>query len=143
MRLRPFRYDRRRDSMAKLTQIADGVFVAGQIAPEEVAGLAAQGIRTIINNRPDGEEFGQPSAAEVRQEAERAGLAYTQIPVTTGSIGPADVAAMDRAIRESAGPVLAHCRSGTRSYLLWALAEIANGRVSAPEVVARGASQGF
>src|SRR4051794_20485827 len=108
MRLRPFRYHRRRDSMAKLTQIADGVFVAGQIAPEEVAGRAAQGTRTIITNRPDGEERGKPSAAEVGKEAEKAGLAYVQIRVTTGSIGPADVAAMDRAISESAGPVLAH-----------------------------------
>jgi sulfide:quinone oxidoreductase len=143
MKLRQFHYHRRKVSMAKLTQIADGVFVAGQIAPEEVAGLAAQGIRTIINNRPDAEEPGQPSAAEVRHEAEQAGLGYTQIPVTTGSIGAAEVAAMDRAIRESAKPVLAHCRSGTRSYLLWAAGQVANGGAGAAEIVARGAAQGF
>jgi sulfide:quinone oxidoreductase len=129
--------------MAKLTQIADGVFVSGQIMPDEVAGLAAQGIRTIVNNRPDGEEPGQPSAEEVRNEAEKAGLAYVRIPVTMGAIEAADVAAMDRAIRESPKPVLAHCRSGTRSYLLWAAAQVVNDGASAPEFVARGAAQGF
>ena len=136
--------------MDKLTQIADGVFVAGQIAPEEVPGLAAQGIRTIVNNRPDGEEPGQPSAEEVRHEATQAGMIYQQIPVTTGSITADDVAAMDRAIRTGVKPILAHCRSGTRSYLLWAAAQLTHGGgdgggagLSAEEIVARGAAQGF
>ena len=48
------------------------------------------------------------------------GLAYVHIPVVIGAIGTADVAAFDTAIRESPNPIVAHCRTGTRSYLLWA-----------------------
>src|SRR3546814_548824 len=94
-------------------ELRPGIAVAGQPAKPDIAALAGLGYRTIINNRPDGEEPGQLTAAEARAEAERLGLTYVHIPVTGATIGRADVEAFARAVRESPQPVVAPCRSGT------------------------------
>ena len=106
-----------------IRQLDDKTLVSGQIAPEEVAGLAAQhGFTMLVNNRPDGEDEGQPLAHDIEEAAAAAGIAYRHIPVFRG-IGPADVDAMQEAMRAAGdGKVLAFCRSGTRSALTWALA---------------------
>lgn len=101
-------------------------FVAGQIRPEDVLGLAAAGIGTIVNNRPDGEEAGQPAAAEIEAAARAAGLGYRHIPVS-GALAPDRVEAMAAVLEQAEGKVLAFCRSGTRSAFLWALAEASRG----------------
>jgi uncharacterized protein (TIGR01244 family) len=99
----------------------DQVMVCGQVAVEDVAGLPAQGVAMLINNRPDGEEPGQPAAGDIEGAAERAGIAYRHLPIIRG-IGPADVAAMQLAFEEAGeGKVLAFCRAGTRSALVAAL----------------------
>ena len=101
------------------------VMVSGQIAPHEVAGLAEQGITILVNNRPDGEEAGQPLAADIEAAAEQAGIAYRFVPIIRG-IGPADIEAMQEAWREAeGGKLLAFCRSGTRSAFACALGDIA------------------
>lgn len=100
---------------------------------------AAQGIRLIVNNRPDGEEPGQPSSADIEAAARAAGLDYRHIPVA-GGFTPEQVEAMARALER--GPVLAFCRSGTRSTFLWALARSARG-VPAGESVAAAAAAGY
>ncbi|HET8726374.1 MAG TPA: TIGR01244 family sulfur transferase, partial [Alphaproteobacteria bacterium] len=105
--------------MSSPKEIAPGIAVTAQPDAAGIAGLAGQGFRTIINNRPDGEESGQIPASVARSETERLGLVYVHIPVTSGTITAADVAAFDRAVRESPKPIVAHCRSGTRTYLLW------------------------
>jgi uncharacterized protein (TIGR01244 family) len=115
------------------------VLVAGQIRPSDLAEAAASGIRTIVNNRPDGEEPGQPLAAEIEAAAQAAGLAYRHIPVA-GGFSDAQVEAMAEALGE--GPVLAFCRSGTRSTWLWALARARLGD-DAEELAARAASAGY
>lgn len=100
-------------------------FVAGQIRPEDVPGLAAGGIGTIVNNRPDGEEPGQPAAAEIEAAARAAGVGYRFIPVA-GGFAPGQIEAMADAL-EADGKLLAFCRTGTRSAFLWALAEARRG----------------
>ncbi|HKC01817.1 MAG TPA: TIGR01244 family sulfur transferase [Sphingomicrobium sp.] len=112
-----------------IRQLDDRTLVSGQIRPEEVAGLAEQrGITMLINNRPDGEESDQPLASAIEAAAEAAGISYRHIPIIRG-IGPADVEAMQEALRETGeGQVLAFCRSGTRSALTWALAVRGEGR---------------
>src|SRR5262249_22522321 len=95
--------------------------VAGQISPDDVATAAAQGIRTIINNRPDGEQPGQPTSAEIEAAATAAGLGYAHIPVDHSGFSMEQVEAMTAALEQPA-PALAFCRSGTRSTFLWALA---------------------
>jgi uncharacterized protein (TIGR01244 family) len=111
-----------------IRQLDDRTLVSGQIAPHEVAGLAEQhGVTVLVNNRPDFEEPGQPLAAEVEAAAEAAGIAYRFVPIIRG-IGPADVEAMQHALREAeGGKLLAFCRSGTRSALAVSLAHRENG----------------
>ena len=81
----------------------------------------------LVNNRPDGEEAGQPLASEIEEAAAEAGIAYRFVPIIRG-IGPADVEAMQEALREADdGKLLAFCRSGTRSALVCALAHREEG----------------
>jgi len=88
---------------------------------------AAQRFRAIINNRPDGEEPGQPSSAEIEAEAKRLGLQYRHIPIVPGQFPDDSVRAFANALTELEGPVFAFCRTGTRSTSLWALTEAARG----------------
>src|SRR4051794_41940670 len=85
-----------------IRRLDDRTLVSGQIAPDEVAGLAGQGITMLVNNRPDGEEAGQPMAADLEAAAEQAGIAYRHVPIIRG-IGPADVEAMQEAIGAAGG----------------------------------------
>lgn len=103
-----------------MRRLEEGMFVSGQIAAEDVPALAAQGVRMIINNRPDGEAPGQPEGEEIARAAQAAGLAYRYIPIR--QLEPAAVEATAAALAEADGPVLAFCASGTRSTFLWALA---------------------
>ena len=93
-----------------------------QIAPEDLPAIAAQGFRSVISNRPDGEEPGQPSAEALRQAAEAAGLAFAHVPVVGGAISDQDVADFREALADLPQPVFGFCRTGTRTTTLWALA---------------------
>lgn len=100
--------------------------VSGQIRPDEIARLKESGVTMIVNNRPDGEEPGQPRASEIEAAAESAGIAYRFVPIQRG-IGPADVECMREAIEAAEGKMLAFCRSGNRSALAWAVARREQG----------------
>jgi uncharacterized protein (TIGR01244 family) len=100
--------------------VTDHIAVSPQIAPADVSRAAGEGFALVINNRPDGEEPGQPPGATIEAEARAAGLAYVHIPVV-GRPTPDQVARMREAIDGSPGKVLAYCRSGTRSVTTWAL----------------------
>ena len=110
-----------------IRKIDEQISVAPQIAPEDVAAFADAGFKAIVNNRPEAEELGQPTGAIIRAAAEAAGLAYTEIPVTHAGFSATQVEAMAKALEGAGGPVLAYCRSGTRSCNLWALAEASRG----------------
>ena len=113
--------------MTDFKQLDDKVMVSRQITIAEVEEARRRGVRLIINNRPDGEEPGQPTAAEIGQAARAAGIEYRTIPVDHSGFRPDQVAAMGQALAESDGPVLAFCRSGMRSTALWALSERQKG----------------
>src|SRR5712672_797525 len=102
-----------------LAELAPGLSAAGKLDPADIEALAAAGVRTIVNNRPDNEDPGQLPAAEARRLAEAHGIAYHHIPFTAATLSRADVDAFAAAMRDASGPVVAHCRSGTRSTLLW------------------------
>lgn len=128
--------------MADIRRIDDRISVAPQIRPEELSDIAALGFVAIVNNRPDDEEGGQPSGDEIAAAAAEAGLSYTAIPVTHAGVSANQVEAMAAAIAAAHGPVLAYCRSGTRSCNLWALAEASEG--GEPEALVRkGAGAGY
>lgn len=96
--------------------------VAGQIAPEHIAEIKAAGYRSVICNRPDGEQPGQPSVASVRAAAEAAGLGFRHIPVSGGVFPPEAIRATAAALNELEGPIFAYCRSGARSTTLFTMA---------------------
>lgn len=111
-----------------IRHINESISVAPQIAVEQVAEIAAAGFKTIVNNRPDDEDAGQPSGDAIRAAAEAAGLNYVAIPVTHAGFSHPQIDAMTQALVDAEGPVLAYCRSGTRSCNLWALAAAKAGR---------------
>ena len=105
------------------TRITPEFSVSPQIAVADVADIKAQGFRSIVCNRPDGEDAGQPPVAVIRAEAERLGLGFAFVPVVSGGILPEDVAEFREALDELPGPVLAYCRSGTRCRNLYGMAQ--------------------
>lgn len=96
--------------------------VSPQISIDDVAHAAKLGFRSIICNRPDGEETGQLSSAPIASAAASASLGFAYVPAQSGAITGNDVAAMSRALKNLPGPVLAYCRSGARSTKLWEVA---------------------
>ncbi|MBM3545449.1 MAG: TIGR01244 family phosphatase [Alphaproteobacteria bacterium] len=128
--------------MPRTTEIAPGLFVAAQLNAADVPQLAEEGFRTIINNRPDGEESAQPPASVVRDEAKHHDIAYIYQPVSTSAIAAKDVAELERNIASAAKPIVAHCRSGTRTYLMWATGQALKGKDPAA-LVAEAATKGY
>ena len=124
-----------------MRRLDEHVSVAGQVDPAQVPSLAASGVTLIVNNRPDGEDPGQPTSAELEAAARAAGIGYRHIPVS-GGISPDQVAAMRQALEGTEGQVLAFCRVGMRSAFLWALARASAGED--PETLVRaGAEAGY
>src|SRR5579863_6260254 len=119
-----------------------GLSAAGKLDRNDIGALAEAGVRTIVNNRPDGEDPGQLPAAEARRIAEGHGIAYHHIPVTGPSLSRADVDAFAAVLANAPQPIVAHCRSGTRSALLWALTRLRQGADPAA-LVAEAARHGI
>jgi uncharacterized protein (TIGR01244 family) len=128
--------------MSDFRRVTDDFTTAPQISVADVAEAARQGFKTIINNRPDGEAPGQPTSAEMEAAARSAGLAYHHIPVTGGPT-PAQVEQTQALLAEAEAPVLAFCRSGTRSIVTWSLSQAQSGEKSRSELVALGRDAGY
>ncbi|WP_432201689.1 TIGR01244 family sulfur transferase [Erythrobacter sp. W53] len=126
--------------MSDFRKLSDTVFASPQITPDIIGEAKELGITTIINNRPDDEEAGQPAGGEIEAAAQAAGMDYVAIPVTSAGFSEPQVEAMTEALAGPQGKVLAFCRSGTRSTLLWSLAQAAAGKdPDAITAAARGA----
>lgn len=108
-------------------QITETVFASPQIDIGAIAEAKTMGITRIINNRPEDESDDQTPGAQIEAAAIAAGMDYVAIPVTHAGFSQAQVDAMLQALDTATGPVLAYCRSGTRSTLLWALARAKSG----------------
>ena len=121
-------------------KLTDEFSVCAFVPPDRLAELAPQ-FRTVINNRPDREEPGQPNAAEIEAEARRLGLDYVHLPVVPGQFGDDQVAAMGKAVAASRGPVLAFCKTGRRAATLWALSQ--KGKRPVEEILAAASDAGF
>jgi uncharacterized protein (TIGR01244 family) len=121
-------------------QIVEGLYASPQIALADVEQARALGVTLIINNRPEGESSDQVPGPEIEAAARTAGIGYVAIPVTHAGFSEPQVQAMASALEGASGPVLAYCRSGTRSTLLWALAEASTG--ADPDELAAAAAQG-
>ena len=124
-----------------LKPLSPKLSVTPQIEIAEVADLAACGFKSIIGNRPEGEGPDQPEWSSLVAEAERHGMTARQIPVIPGQIGPDDVQRFAEALRDLPTPIAAFCRTGTRSAMLWALAN--PDGLGVDERIAVAAAQGY
>ncbi len=125
--------------MSDFRRVNENLLVSPQLVPADVAGAADLGVTTIVNNRPDGEDPSAPQGDAIEAAAAAAGLNYVAIPIGHSGFSEPQVDAMIAAMEQAEGPILAYCRSGTRSTLLWALAAAKQGEE--PEAIARMAAQ--
>lgn len=126
--------------MKTTKKLTEDVSVCSFVSPDELPALAKQ-FRTIINNRPDAEEPGQPSSAELEAAARELGLEYVHIPVIPGQYGEEQVEAFAKALADNPGAKLAFCRTGTRSASLWALSQAGNR--SPADILAAASAAGY
>lgn len=124
--------------MSDFRKLTETFFASPQIGTDDIAQAASLGFATVINNRPDGEEPGQPEGDDIAQAVRAAGMEYVAIPIGQAGFGEAQIAAMTDALVRSEGKVLAFCRSGTRSTFLWSLAQAHHGLE--PEEIAQAAA---
>jgi sulfide:quinone oxidoreductase len=124
-----------------IRSLTTSLSVSPQLSEAQVAQAANEGFRAIIDNRPDGEEPGQLSAAEMRALAASHGMGFAHVPVVPGKISDEDVARMADALARLDAPVLAYCRTGARSTTLWALSQA--GLFSAETIIATAADAGY
>ncbi len=124
-------------------KLTDRILVSPQITLDQVAQAKADGVTIIVNNRPDDEEPGQVNGAEIEAAAKAAGIAYVAVPVGHGGFAPWQLDGMAGALDQAGtGKMLAYCRSGTRSTLLWALTRARAGD-NADVLAAQAAAAGY
>lgn len=128
--------------MSDFRRVTDDLTVSPQITVDDVRRAADLGFRTIINNRPDGEDPTQPTSAEIEAAARAAGLAYHHIPVRGGPT-PDQIDQTAALLAEVEGPVLAFCRSGTRSIVTWSICQAVTGARGRDELLQLGRDAGY
>ncbi len=126
-----------------VVKVSPKLAVASQPSLDEIAALKHEGYALLVNNRPDGEDATQPGTAAEQKIADEAGLAYAHQPIGAAPLTEADVRAFQRAVEASPGPVLAHCRSGTRSLNIWVIGEVLDGRMRTEDLQGFGQSVGI
>ena len=107
----------------KIVQLTPSLSVSDQLEPQDLETVRAQGFKSLINNRPDGEAERQPNSASLAAAAERLGIAYRHLPVISGKVTDGDVASFPPHWTNSRDRSWLFCRTGTRSTTLWALSE--------------------
>lgn len=130
------------ESQSMFRKINDQISVSPQITLEDVAAAKAEGVTLIVNNRPDGEDPSAPQSADIEAAAKTAGIDYLAIPITHSGFSAPQVDAMIAALEKTGGKTLAYCRSGTRSTLLWSLAQAKSG-ISPDEIARLAGNAGY
>lgn len=126
----------------QIKTITDQLSVSEQILPAQISEIAAAGFKSIICNRPDGEGADQPVFAEIEAQAKIAGLSAVYQPVISGKVSDEDASSFCALMDVLPKPIIAYCRTGTRSATLWSLAEGARGR-PLPEILSAAKAAGF
>jgi len=125
--------------MSRFRRLSETMLASPQIAADDVAAARSEGVTLIVNNRPEGEAADQTPGAEIEAAARAAGIGYLAIPIGHSGFSRPQIEAMAEALENAPGPVLGYCRSGTRSTLLWALAQASRGED--PEALAAAATE--
>jgi len=130
--------------MPEFRRVTDDFYVSPQLEAADVPAAAAAGFKTIVRNRPDGEVPGQPTAADLEAAAKAAGLGFESVVLTSPSAaGDTEIAALAKIMGEKNGPIVAYCRSGTRSVTLWALAAVKSGAKTPAEAIEAASGAGY
>lgn len=129
--------------MSDFRPVTDTLSVAPQITADDIVRAAKDGFELIINNRPDGEEAGQPTNAELMEIAAQNGLKWAHIPVVSGELTVEAIEQLAFAINGTDGKILAYCRSGTRSCTLWGLAQAYTGSMATSDIISHAAGAGY
>jgi sulfide:quinone oxidoreductase len=124
-----------------LRPLSEDFAVAPQIAPEEVPRIAEAGYRSVLCNRPDDEEPGQPSFDAVAEAARAAGMEARCVPIVSGQVTPQSAEDFRAALDQMPKPILAYCRSGTRCTVLWSLTR--HGDMDTDEILRRTRAAGY
>lgn len=124
-----------------INKLTEEVSVTPQINVEDIPAIAAAGFKTVICNRPDGEELGQTVCGDIKAAVEAHGMTFAHQPVVSGQIALDDVAAFKSLLDASAKPLLAYCRSGTRCAVLWAFSQAE--RTPAEDILAATQRAGY
>lgn len=128
--------------MTDFRMLSDGVLASPQLTLADVTAAKSRGVTLVVNNRPEGEAEDQTPGAAIEAAARAAGMDYLAIPIIPGTFDEAQVHAMAEALGRADGNVLAYCRTGTRSTLLWALTQAANGK-AIEAIAAAAAAAGY
>ncbi|TCU30751.1 uncharacterized protein (TIGR01244 family) [Rhizobium azibense] len=126
-----------------ISKISDRLSVMPQPDIGDFQSLREQGFTALINARPDNEEAGQPGTAAEERAAIQSNMSYSYIPITMATVTEADIIAFQKALKDSAGPVVAHCKSGARALHLYALGEVLDGRMKPHDVLPFGQRNGI
>jgi len=129
--------------MVEPKAMIEGFAVSPQLTAADFPALAAAGYKTIINNRPNNEEPGQLTAEEAQKMASENGLNYVHIPVKMPELTTEVVEEFRTAIQENPGPILAHCKSGTRSCVLWGMVTAKENMMTLEELTECAAKGGY
>ncbi len=120
------------------------LYVAGQLQAGDFAELAQAGIKVVINNRPDNEEAAQLDSASAAEIASQYDICYHYLPMANGQpLPPTLVEDFKNVVDSTDDKILAHCRSGMRSSLLWALGQIKGGKVTPDQAIEAAQAAGI
>lgn len=124
-----------------LRRVTDEFTVSPQIDLADIREVAEAGFRSVMCNRPDGEEPGQCEFEQIAQAARAEGLEARSVPIVSGQLTAQAVENFRKALDEMPKPMLAYCRSGTRCTMLWAIAQ--HGVMDDAEIERRAADAGY
>lgn len=124
-----------------IRRISDDYSVSPQITPGDIPAIKAAGFRSLMCNRPDGEDWTQPDYDDIAEAAQAEGLKIRWVPIVGGMVTPEAADDFRAALEEMPKPILAYCRSGTRCAVLWSVAKY--GELSGREIVEATGAAGF
>lgn len=124
-----------------IRQITPDYAVSPQIKAQDIPDIKAAGFRSIMCNRPDGEEFGQPDFDAIAKAAQDAGLEVRCVPIVSGMVTPQAAQDFATALDQMPKPMLAYCRSGTRCTMLWSI--VNHGEISGDDIINATRNAGY
>nr|MCW1952238.1 TIGR01244 family sulfur transferase [Octadecabacter sp.] len=124
-----------------LKPLTANLSVSAQIQPSDLKAIKNAGFRAVVCNRPDGEGADQPTFDEIATAAKKQGLEAVYLPIVAGKVSDDDASDFDQALMSLPGPVLAYCRTGTRSATLWSLSQA--GQRSLADILAATKAAGY